>query len=547
MTLSANVNWRVDTGGAETNGGGFDPSLTTNMLTDGAATSATGTAPVFSSASYNFAAIDVGACVYIAAGTNWTPGWYPIVSVASNVATLDAAITSNRGGALRADYTPLLVSGCATTASPTGATWSIDYAARGTAISLDGNLTSTASTTATSSGAAWHKGMIGNILRISAGTGATTGYYAITNVASTTSLTLDRVSGTYTAGVFRIGGPHASLVNYSTGTSGLGTPAIATPLVAGTAARIWIKGAGSESPSVVDYDYSAGYWTFPAGSSAGRFIWFGYNGKPLIAHEGLLAYGGGTNPMYMTVIYCAFKQTSSTGNGYGIFSITNGITAVTANNLAYSCIFDQNGNDAIQWRQSAVDCYFKNTGSTTNGTAPAHSPSCFGCRVQGNVYENIRGSAIEDDIGLSFISNNIIRNCKGNNVEGGIRCIYTYYMSFIIGNTIDGGAAHGINIVAPTSLDAKAGSFIINNIISNHAGSGKNGINCAAETTAANDLAKYLSWDYNNLYGNTGAYGSCSAGLHDIALDPQFTNTGASDYSVGTNMKAIGFPRTFPA
>src|SRR6185503_9870086 len=88
-----NTIFEVRAAGSDTaNGGFFDPGQTAGMNTDGAATSATGNSPVFSSASYNFVAGDVGAWVYIALGTNWTPGWYQIASVASNVATLTATI-----------------------------------------------------------------------------------------------------------------------------------------------------------------------------------------------------------------------------------------------------------------------------------------------------------------------------------------------------------------------------------------------------------------------------------------------------------------------
>jgi len=90
MALSATTIFEVETGGSDTlNGGAFDPGQTAGMLTDGAATSATGTAPVFTSASYNFVAGDVGAWIYIASGTNWIPGWYKISSVGSNAATLN--------------------------------------------------------------------------------------------------------------------------------------------------------------------------------------------------------------------------------------------------------------------------------------------------------------------------------------------------------------------------------------------------------------------------------------------------------------------------
>ena len=75
MALSGYLIWEIRPGsGSDNNGGGFDPSQTAGMLTDGAATSATGTAPVFTSASYNFVGGDVGAWVYIASGTNWIPG-----------------------------------------------------------------------------------------------------------------------------------------------------------------------------------------------------------------------------------------------------------------------------------------------------------------------------------------------------------------------------------------------------------------------------------------------------------------------------------------
>ncbi len=69
------ITW--NTGG---NGGGFDTGVA-GFPTDGAATVATSSAPVFTSASYNFVAGDVGAWIYIKSGTNWTAGWYQITVV----------------------------------------------------------------------------------------------------------------------------------------------------------------------------------------------------------------------------------------------------------------------------------------------------------------------------------------------------------------------------------------------------------------------------------------------------------------------------------
>ena len=90
MALGGTTIVEVQTGGSDSaNGGCFDPGkVSAGGFTDGAATSATGNSPVFSSASYNFVAGDVGAWLYIDSGTNWIPGWYQIASVASNVATI---------------------------------------------------------------------------------------------------------------------------------------------------------------------------------------------------------------------------------------------------------------------------------------------------------------------------------------------------------------------------------------------------------------------------------------------------------------------------
>jgi hypothetical protein len=114
----------------------------------------------------------------------------------------------------------------------------------------------------------------------------------------------------------------------------------------------------------------------------------------------------------------------------------------------------------------------------------------------------------------------------------------------VYGNTIDAGAGDGIRI---SDTDVIKNSVIRNNIISNHTGGSKYGINCSVGTTAQNDACIAGAFDYNNLYNNTTARNAHSAGTHDVALDPQYTNTGTGDYSVGTNMKAIGFPATFPA
>ena len=107
------------TGSDSANGGGFDPGATAGMATDLTATSANTSSPVVSSSSYTFAAGDVGALLFVASGTNWTPGWYPIASVSGGSATLTAGIgtaTLLLGGLPNTLNT---AAGCAATASPT--------------------------------------------------------------------------------------------------------------------------------------------------------------------------------------------------------------------------------------------------------------------------------------------------------------------------------------------------------------------------------------------------------------------------------------------
>src|SRR5271165_3169872 len=90
MAVTSGSICEVEHGGSDTTSSGyFDPSQGANGFTDGAATSANTTSPVFTSASYTFVAGDVGAWLFIYSGSGWYTGWYKIVSVASNAATLD--------------------------------------------------------------------------------------------------------------------------------------------------------------------------------------------------------------------------------------------------------------------------------------------------------------------------------------------------------------------------------------------------------------------------------------------------------------------------
>lgn len=104
--LAATVQWDVRTTGSDNNGGGFDgagsgagtdfsqQNAAQYTFADLASTSGTTNPCVVTSASHNFVAADNRNILHVSAGTNWTTGWYEIVSTAGNAATLDRACGS---------------------------------------------------------------------------------------------------------------------------------------------------------------------------------------------------------------------------------------------------------------------------------------------------------------------------------------------------------------------------------------------------------------------------------------------------------------------
>lgn len=217
MALSATTIAEVETGGSDTaNSGLFDPGQTAGMLTDGAATSATTASPVFTSASYNFVAGDVGAWVFIGAGTNWIQGWYKIASVASNAATL----TATAGSAVirpnnATSFKPSTATGCASVTSPTGATWSIDYSQQASPKNTYTDLASTgAGLTVSSAAKPFGKQQVGNGIVITGGTNFTTGRYVIASVSVANVATVvgpgNITTGAGASGTGSLGGALAS-------------------------------------------------------------------------------------------------------------------------------------------------------------------------------------------------------------------------------------------------------------------------------------------------------------------------------------------------
>jgi hypothetical protein len=132
----------------------------------------------------------------------------------------------------------------------------------------------------------------------------------------------------------------------------------------------------------------------------------------------------------------------------------------------------------------------------------------------------------------------IVRNC-GNAAA----------RQFLIqGNTLDGSAAAGLDI--NQANDALAGARVVNNLLTNNVGGGLKFSHASATDTLL--AAEGVLVAGNQTYGNTAAaYISATAGYAstacpwatgDTGLNPTYTNAGTGDFSIGTNLKAQGYP-----
>jgi hypothetical protein len=391
------------------------------------------------------------------------------------------------------------------------------------------------STTLTSATAGFTSQMVGNILRLASGTNALAGYYAITAFTNSTTVTLDRTptsGGALSSGVGRIGGAHAFVTSYGNGGDAT-PPLITSPLAAGHIVNI--RGSGSRNPSSADYTMT-GFCTFPVGDTAnGRIRFIGYNGRPFLACP---------ETLFAEIEYFDFQSLyfKSTGTTYPADGFLVGLN--THPFTCSDCYFDVNGNDIalMLYPEIVYGCTFANSGSTSAGTSDGININGFYCtKLVGNTFLDYRGSPILVDSGANTgeiqIVNNIIARPR-HATHAAIRYTTTTSQSIIYANTLYGGSSDGIAISTQTAL---IGMVCSNNTISGFTGVG---LNITSGTAALNDRCKGF-FDYNNFFSNTGGDRTAiSAGAHDTALDPQFTNTSTNDFTIGTNLKAKAFPHT---
>lgn len=524
MALSANTIWEIETTGSDTlNGGAFDPSkVTAGGFADGAATSANTSAPVFSSASYNFVAGDVGAWVYIDSGTNWTPGWYKIASVAANAATLTGTIgLAVLKGSPRMRST---IVGCATVASPTGSVWSIDYSQQAAAQFAYTDLASTGTGLTISSVAfPFGKQQVGNSIVITGGTNFNTGRYVIASVVVGVATVVGPTNITTGAGVNGTGGQGGALAS-------LGI--VGGIMIIGN--WILVK-TGTYTISSATPNISGGCFSGVAG-----FLLEGYQ---------TTRFDLGTAPLLQASGISTFTIITHT-NTAGGQEINN--ISVDGAGLTLSRGFVIRG---IGYKLTASNC-------TNNGFAPlAFSANFYFCVATGcSTQPAFGGGGTFGYTATSCVAfSNTVTGFEASTLGMLIRCI-AYGNS---GATSDGiaqtnGGNNG-NFINCTSYNNGRDGFRVTGSVQ------CNFINCVAEANAAFGFTGGSGSDaivlqncatFNNTSGASSfnATGIFNKNINFITgTSTFFTNAAGNDFSLnntiggGASLRAAGVPGVFPA
>jgi hypothetical protein len=513
MALSANTIWEVESGGDDTNNGGaFDPSQTAGMFTDGAATLATTAAPVFSSVSYNFVAGDVGAWVYISNSTNnWIPGWYKISSLSGNNAVLNGTI--GQAVLKPSPITPSTVIGCATTASPTGATWTIDYSQQvGPAVTYLDLASAGTGLTVSSLAKPFGRQQVGNCLVITgAGTNFNLGRYVIASVAAVTF-------------VATVVGP----TNITTGAGANGVGSLGGALASPGQACASIVASNTVFIKAATYSIASASTNIATGClslTVGGLLIEGYNSvrgdfgtAPILQASGIstatIVAASGGNELLVNLVVDGATLTAIRG-----FSTTGGTTATWYKCTAKNCT-NVGFNGSVVNGCWAISC--STTGCTTVAPTFGSTMICINCEAYSNTVHGF-GSPI-------------CINCLAYN-NSGTSDGFNYGATAInINCTSYGNGRHGFGFLsgAPNVL----------------------AINCIAEANATNG---FISSAANSSLINCAIFNNANSGTFNLNLSlvtgvsSFFTNAAGTNFSLnntagaGAAAKAAGIPGVFPS
>jgi hypothetical protein len=515
MALAAGNVWEINSAAtaSNVNGGGFN-TANANFITDYAATVANTAAPVVTSATYTFVAGDVGAWLYVKSGTNWTPGFYQIASVAGGAATLNASV----GAAVQLNsatgyYAPSTVVGCATVASPTSGTCGLDFS-RGTAAIINGTDLASADgdnnpTTVTSAGTPFSNRFIGNLIHITAGASWTAGWYEIVSCSGANAV-LDRAAsgtnGSITGGTFYVGGA----LSLGTATD----DAVFESLLAGN--HCFVKGALTFGGTV-----NVSSAAFGNRSSAVTV-----QGYKTVRGETLAVADYPTVDIGATVFTLGefwkvrYLNITGTGNPYCV-----SVSAFTK--LSYCKVVNTGAALAAIYTAGGSFIY----GCDLKGGSGAASAISAGSytTIMGNyIHDTATGILMNTGFGIAVI-NNIIAACSTVGLD--------FTSSSDSGSTVVGNTFYGAETPAGIGLRVIANTYrvaIVNNIF----------YGWTTALSAAGTTQVHYN-DYNNFYNNTTNATNVQKGPNDQAISPSFTDAAGGNWAVGIGLKGLGAPAGF--
>lgn len=544
MAQNAQSFLEVQTGGADTNAGGFSLSGNTYNVTDLACANARAANPVVTSATYTFVAGDVGHWLYITAGANWVVGLYKILSVSAGAATLSplsftgdtvngstlvsnissfTQITVGSSPAFRFTGTGVMVNsqaislqtatnqltlGSAASATNTGVTLTAqvgtaDSITGGSAtidrsqatapfVALDGatikmtNLSASATVTVT--GYAASAVDVGNWVQVTGGTLFLTGWYQIVTVnpgaSGTGAWTFDRnaTSGIGASGAGNMGGCLLTL-------NQAGSAMVSSN-------RIWLRGGAYAQTATATMGAAS---VSPAQTTPYNRI-TGYNairGDILQVSPGV--YVNASNRPTITLgVNTGLSGISTTNNGWFIEHVvvncsalgtSKAINLAGSSNLLRDCklINFTLGGILTASNTDVEDCEI--TGGTSAATAAFSG-------VGGNVTRcNIHDNACT---AITFSGQTAVTNCQITNNTGptsdGVVNAATLFLAER--NTIYGCGRHGINCSTSSSLRAVS---IRDNVLHTNGQSGT-GYGLVGGTAAG--FAANSNYDGNVYYNN---------------------------------------------
>ncbi len=525
--LSVTTVWELNASATanNANGGGFN-YRNANMATDLSCTSPTGTAPVCSSASYNFGtfAADTGAYLFVQAGTNWNTNgagnnglgggcWYPISSTNANAATIDATaghaicvsdrgvsnIAANAQNAWTTNTLQGVANGSYVSGTASG-TWSIDYSqSTGAGIAYTDAVIGGTTTQYTSVLKVVGKNIIGNVVAINSGTNCTVQRNEVVST-STITATTDKSLGTAAASC--------------TGNLG-GAVSLNSSTTSNTDNTFFALGSGTNGTGAMVYWTKAGSYTLAVavtngncGTQAPCKI-FAYNttrtDSATVAAGTAPIISGGANLWTLGSDWQMFNinytGTASVAFATGTRSFLRGCKFTNTSTTAGRSAIAFNGTGSVAYGIEAISYRGRAVSIAAAGTF------CFGCYMHdSDVGFNLGSGAITTGMSNSVVAGNVT-------AAVGMSAAMTTGAVHLENNTLYGREAKigiGIQMITATT----AGMFYFNNIIYGFT-TGVSQVDAPAQLGYGN---------FNDYYNNTADVANSFKGTSDLALNPTFTS-----------------------